>query len=179
MTTLLEIQRNLDTMMTQIDNMDDISDETIDEFLGLQLERAEKIDGWIGYRDRSKFFLAEIEERKNRFIKAYSAAKNAVKRIDQRIKYHLETDKSGLAFKGKEMGVMYLQKSAPSLACMVPTKTVSVKSITDDFFLDVCKDYLTPHTYMVLDTAKVKRDLKAGVELSWATLEQSNHVRVR
>lgn len=178
--SLAEVQINLETLMRVIDDEEQLSDETIDEFLALKKEREEKIDGWIGYRDHAKHFVAELKERRDRFQKAYRAAKNVEKRLNERIKYHLENDQTGVPFKGADLGTLYLAKSPKSVAHLAPCEDKQVYGvITDPFYLNVCEPYLKEVTFKVLDKKKVREDLEAGVELSWATIEQGKHVRVK
>ncbi len=57
------------------------------------------------------------------------------------------------------------------------SRTISnVISIEDIEFLGIDDRYIKTVTAFVLDTVKVKEDLKAGARLSWATLEESQHV---
>lgn len=179
--TLATIQENLDRMMQIIDEAEEITDAQIDEFFALKEAREEKIDGWIGYRDRAKHFVAELKDRRDRFQKAYSAAKNIKKRIDERIKFYLEHDNTGIVFKGKELGTLYLQKNPRSVAHLAPLedRTVYGTISPDNVYFEVCKDYLREVRYWVLDKKKLKADLESGKELSWATLEQGKHVRVK
>ena len=179
--SLAEIQQNLDYMMLIIEESEKLTTEQIDQFMALRKKREEKIDGWIGYRDRAKHYIAELKERRDRFQKAYKAAQSVAKQIDERIRYYLENDNTGLAFKGQEMGTLYLQKnSQKSLAHLVPVENVNVYNVVkDDHFKSICKNYLKDITLRVLDSSKVKADIERGVELPWATVEQGQHVRVK
>lgn len=180
MTTLALIQENLDKLMRAIDEATEITNEQIDEFMLLREEREKKIDGWIGYRDRAKHFVAELKERRDRFQTAYKTGQSLQKYLDQRIKYHMENDKTGLVFKGKELGTLSLVNNQKAVAHIVPLESVRFDNVVkDDFYKQVCADYLKEVTFRVLDKAKVKVDLLSGIELSWAKLEQGKHIRVK
>lgn len=177
--TLSEIQEKLALLMATIDDMDEIDDATIDEFMSLNKERTEKIDAWIAVRDRLTSYLQEKKAQKERAVKAYEHAGNALKTFNNRLKYHMENDKTSKLFVGTT-GTVTLQNSPKKLDHSISVQPVSLNSIVnDEFDADLCQDYLTEQTYMVLDTAKLKKDLQSGVEVPWAKLEQGKHVRVR
>lgn len=177
--TLSEIQEQLALLMATIDDMEEIDDDTIDQFMSLNKERTEKIDAWIAVRDRLTSFLQEKKAQKDRAVKACTHAENALKTFNNRLKYHMENDQTGKPFTGTT-GTIALQNSPKKLAHSISVQPVSLNSIVnDEFDADLCQDYLTEQTYMVLDTARLKKDLQAGVEIPWAKLEQGKHVRVR
>lgn len=180
MRSLAVIENNLQEMMQTIDELEEITDDKIDEFLSLKEERALKIDNWISYIDNTKQIVATLKERRDRFQKAYKAAQSLQQRLKERIKYHIKEDKTGMKFSGKELGTLYLHKNPKSVAHLVPlTEKTLYNVISDPYYLDVCKEYTIEISMVCLDLKRVKEDLLAGRELSWATIEQGSHVRVK
>jgi len=182
MGTLAEIQASIEKLMCVIDEYkdDDIPPEIIDAFFDFKGDREDKIDRYIGYRDRLKYIIGETKERKNRHAKAYRSAKNLKSVFDDKIKFQMSVDQTGMPFKGREMGTLYLQNNAKKLVTLAPTLDIEVFDVlTDPFYKDICRDYLKQLTFYSLDKAAVKKDLMEGAELPWARLEQSNHIQVK
>lgn len=180
MTTLGQIQINLENMMAEIDDSEEITDEQIDRFLGLRLEREVKIDGWIKYKTACKFFAAQIKEYRDRFQENYKTAQNLEKRVNERIKWHMENDRTGMAFSGKEMGGLRLQNNGrASLKIDVPLEDVTVyAALADQTYRDKVRKYLKDVTIKVIDKKLIRADLEAGEEIEWARLEKGKHVRI-
>lgn len=180
--SLAEIQINLETLMALNDELEVLSDDKVDEFLALKKEREEKIDGWIAYHDHVKYLVEELKERKERFVKAYNTARRIKERINERIVYHIENDKTGIPFRGSELGTMYLaNNSQPSFkhTLMVEKKEVYEAVNPVEALDDRVAPFLKDITFKVVDKEKAKAQLAAGVEIPWAKMERGKHVRVK
>lgn len=157
-----------------------ISDDLVLRFNGASLALADKVDGWIGFLDALKVSLAEAKERKERADNARRAFEAMNKRLRDYLKFVMETHPN-TPFKGSE-GSLALQRNPESVEIDFTTVDKTIYKAIDSSLLTLepsLNNYVKAITAYVIDTERLKADLKAGVELSWARLTRGHHVRIR
>ncbi len=141
---------------------------------------AERTDAWIYRLEYLEATAAMLKERKDRAHEAQKAREAAHKAAKEYLKYLIES-KPGVPFKGTE-GSLALQRNpeAVKYAFTRDDKTfyATVHPHTLEMFPSL-RSYVTTASVMFVDGAKVKADLRLGMQLDFATLETGSHVRVR
>ena len=172
---------DLESLCTEIDaNEGVITDELLARFNDAKLALSHKVDNWIGYLDSIKNMVETLKERKERVTRAYKVADGLQKRLREYLKFVMQASPS-LPYKGEE-GSLYLHGSPESVKYAFEFTDQTFYKIVDPTILQLepsINDYVKVTTCYLIDGVKVKKDLKAGIKISWAELTKDSHVRVR
>jgi hypothetical protein len=172
---------DLEAICTEIEMCDgEIPQDTMARFEFANLALQAKCERWIGYRDAIDGMITALEAKAKRSQAAVRGAKALKTYLDNGMKFVIESNPN-LTFKG-ESGTLYLHGQAPAVryAFKFEDKTVyrTVEPIVAQMEPSVVP-YLKDVTYQVIDSEKLKADLKAGITLNWASLEAGKHVRIK
>lgn len=140
---------------------------------------SQKVDDWAYFLRTLEKEYKEAEERTAAYRKKREALKNALTRSKEWLKAIMEAGPT-VPYKGAK-ATLRLQanggKKALDLMFTLGEKTVT--NIVDHFSIDLIPDeYLKPVSFYTLDTEKLREDLEAGKELTFAKLTQGKHVRI-
>ena len=179
--TLASVAAELALLLDEIDTHDgEITADIIARFDDASLAVADKTDKWISYLDSLKAMSAALKERKDRAAKAQKSVEALQARLKDYLKGVLSTN-PGIPFKGSE-GSLALQKNPESVRYAFTREERTVYSVVHPNTLAMFNGlgaYVTEIRSLVVDGAKVKADLQAGMQLDFATLERGDHVRIR
>ncbi len=121
------------------------------------------VNGAKGARDRWAEKARKFEEAQEAFKEA---AKQAIK------------DNPDLPWIDSYGTKVYVSRnSSASLQMNLSLDDKTVRNVVDYGDVTRLGPYVKTVTYLVIDTDKVREDLAAGVEISWAKLERGDHVR--
>lgn len=167
--------------MREIDAAEgEISEELVKRFDDARLAIAERADRWIFTLDGMKALVAALEERKERAVKAHRTAVNLQARLREYLRFVVASN-PGVPFKGDE-GTIYLANNAESVDYTIAFEDKTYRNVVDRALVDMeasIRPYVKTFEVAVLDGAKVKADLKAGMVLPWAKLTRGSHIRVK
>lgn len=179
--SLARCAAELEWIMLEIDAADgEIADALIQRFDDARLAVSEKTDRWIMLLDTLKGMDATLRERRDRAAKALKTAENVHDRLKEYLRYVL-TANPGVPFKGSD-GTLYLHNNAESVKYTIAFEDKTLRNCVDRALVDMeasIRPYVKTFEVAVLDGAKVKADLKAGMKLPWAELHRGAHVRVK
>jgi hypothetical protein len=106
---------------------------------------------------------------------------NVMERHKERLKLALEQNPK-VPFKGQH-GRIALQKSPDAMNLAIPTVKKTFELIADDdiegLSKEMCQKYFPQILVRTVNKEKIKNDLKAGVDVPFAHLKQTNHVRFK
>ena len=177
--SLARYAADLEAICLEIDEeTGEISEELIKRFDDARLDLATKCDNWIGYLDALKALVAEAKERKERAAKAQKTFEGVNKRLRDYLKFVMETN-HGLAFKGTQ-GKLALQSNAAALKVDFELADKTIYKAIDPTLLELepsLNHYVKQISCYVLDTERLKEDLKSGATVPWARLGKGSHGR--
>ncbi len=181
MTSLARYATDLELVCQEIDNADGvISDELMARFDDAKLALSDKADRWINYLDMLKGMAETLKERKDRAAKAQKTAEALQKRLREYVKFVIEQN-PGIPFVGTE-GRITLQNKAEGVAYAFAIPDKTFYRVCDKTSLELepsLLPYIQVSSVMTVDHDKVKADLKAGMQLRFATLTRGSSIRIR
>ncbi len=179
--TLADYAMEVERMCAEVDACEgEIPSDVIQRFETAELALAEKCDRWIGLLDAVKSRSELLKEHKERVQKAIKATDGVQERLKSYLKHTMQAFPD-LPYKGSS-GRLALQKNPESLKIHFETKDVTVYRTLEKSMLSLepgLNAYVKEITLYVIETDKLKADLKAGMKMYWAELTQDSHVRVR
>lgn len=183
--TLAQIAAQVEAVASQIDQVDDeIPESLIAQLADGEDELASKVDSWISYLDYIRATSAMYRERVERAAKGQKVHENLEKRLKLYLKKVIQ-DNPGLKFKGDD-GEIYLHRNAPALKTIfdsAPDRKVTLSSVVQPDEITLLApdsaEYLKSMVYHVLDRERIKSDLAAGKTVTFATIQQDSHVRIK
>lgn len=170
----------LDLICQEIDAADgEITEDMIARFDDARLAIAERTDGWIRRLEAAKFMVEALKERKERVVKAHKALEALHARMKDYLKHIMIANP--VPFKGTE-GTLYLHRNAQAVCYAFQFEDKTFYRTVDRALISMepsISPYVKEVVIYLLDSEKVKADLKAGIDLTWAQLHQDSHVRTK
>lgn len=190
MTTLAKYALEVESVCDEIDDLTeqgkDIPRDLIKRFDGANELLALKTDRWIGFLDAVAARLDLLREQKRRIKKAISAGEAMQTRLKDYVKFVLlefaEQNGKRLPFVGTEGQRLCLHNNPKSLQIDLKTENKMVYGCVDKNTIlgeSSLNGYLKVVPLYVIDKEKLKADIEAGKEVSWARIVQEAHVRIR
>ena len=186
MKTMYEIQTALDRISVALDEseLDPTSDEfkaMVADFLEVAGTREDKVDAYIAVLDRNESLVKEKKRQFDRIEKSYRSSQRIQKEFKAQIQMFMENDKSGLPFKGKNLGEIYLKRNGKaSLDLDCEEKKVALAHVIDDIeAIEKMGDYVERRTVYVVKTPMVRADIEQGKDLGWARLIKGKHIATK
>jgi hypothetical protein len=122
--------------------------------------------------------LQMAEEKRDAWKRKVEQLKHVEKRIKDATIQAMQIDNT--VKKIGEDGNLCLQDSPPALVLNVETSSRSFGNIiSDDAAKTIPQKYLVQTNFLQLNTAELKKDLDAGIELPFASLKRGVHLRIR
>ncbi len=189
MTTIAEnalaIERLCDEIEVMEDNGDAIPTDMIAKFAAANLAMAAKTDRWIGFMEAVASRLEVLKDRKRATMKAIKAGETMQKGLKDYLKHCLlefaEGEGKRVPFVGSH-GRLYLHNNPPAIKVTLTRTDKTIYKCIDPMMIhmdETIRHYAKPVTTYILDTDQLEADLKAGKKLSWASIEQDCHVRIK
>lgn len=171
----------LEALCHQIDDAAaEIPEDLIAAFVDAKQALAVKVDNWIQFRDVAKKHVELLKERKDRAAHDYKVATNVQNRLESYLLYLIKQNPS-LPFKGSEHTI-YARNNPKALKLKFKTQDKSVADTVDDLTLAGLPG-LGPYTkqvsYRVVDKAKLKADIEAGMNLHFAEVTQGARLEIK
>lgn len=175
--SLMDLLKNLSVLENEIDDSPEISPEMCHEHFKSLIEIDVKVDRLLEYMDACKMRSVQNDSKAEEFK---NAAKKWERRFESLKNYCLYIIKSTphISYRGtnKQMG---LKLNAPSLQCPMRVSFSSSNIIPADFVEVVPEKYREAKLVWVLRTDVVRDDLKAGIELPFASLERKESLQIK
>lgn len=179
--SLMQVAAALEQVCNEIDAMDGvITDEMIRRFDDAKLALSAKTDRWILYIDALKHMTTSLKDRKERAAKALKSVEALQTRLKEYVKFVIEQNPD-VPFRGEE-GSLYLHGNPESVRYSFDFEDKTFYRCVHSEVLAMepsIVPYVKAGTVWIIDGDKVKADLKAGMKLSFASLERGKHVRVK
>jgi hypothetical protein len=172
-TPLAEAASLLTELCERIDNGENLDHALMAAFNETKLDLAEAVDRRIAFDHWCKGAIEAARQARNDWDERKKLLEALLERFKENTKAIIEANPD-LPYAGK-LGRLALQKNPPSVQYAFGTKDVTPDLID---YLGIPREYVRV-TYEI-DTAKVKADLLAGKEITWAALKTDGcHLRVR
>jgi len=144
----------------------------------IRIRLEQKVDGCISFRRFMESRIELLKKREEEFYNARKVAERTLARFNEYLTYTLKSNPE-VSFKGND-GTLHLQKSAASLQLDIHSIPQTFAATIPEGLLEkVPEEYVEKITVYKLKKNEIKADVAEGKKLSWARLEQGDHVRVR
>jgi len=173
---LAQAAQALSEITRQIDEGADLNATILAQFSNARLDLATGVDFTVGML---RFLEGNVQACKAA-RDAYIARANQLEQMAKAWKeatIGVMQKNPDLPYAGT-LGRLAIQKNPPSLKLTFETQSCST-TITDETLLAVgiSPKYVQPVYKLLTDV--VKADLKAGIQIPWASTDQGNHLRIR
>ncbi len=172
---LYEASRILAELCTRLDNGDDELLSVIEIFNDAKLSVAEAIDRRKAVAVALKSYIAAGVQAKQDLTRQIDKLARALQALKDSTKVIIEM-RPDIPYRdsfGSKLSVA--KNGTAALITTVDPRTKSISNVVDADKVPV--EYLNVVSYFQLNTEKVRADLEAGVELTWARLEQGTQLR--
>lgn len=180
--SLAKYAAELEAVCSEIDDTDEITEDLIRRFDDAKLALGDKVDRWICYLDSAKFLVAALKEKKERLTKALKVTETLQSRLKDYAKYVIESVPERKHLTGSNEGTLYLHKNPEGIKYSFDFKDVTFYRTVEKALIEMepsLNSYVKVASCYLVDTDKIKADLKAGMKLPWAQLHQDSHVRIK
>lgn len=161
--TLFEMNAEQERLMSILcdEETGEINEEAYEALNALEIDKAEKVDGWCYYLKQKKAELAAMKEMLKNAQERYRSAENALNRARERFAELMNGEK----FKSAFNSVYYTHSEAVEL-----DDGATVTDIDDDYLT-----YKEPE----LNRSKIKAELKLGMKIPGVHLVGSESMVIR
>ncbi len=169
-----------DACVEVAENEGEISQALTEKLEAASLVLKDRVDYWQSRIDAAKGRVEVLKEMKDRITKAIKAADNVQSWQKSFIKGVL-TAFPNITFRGST-GAFYLHKNPESVNVDFTTVDKTIYKVIDKVMVNLepgLNPYVKEIKLYVLETDKIKADLKSGMVIPWARLEQDSHVRTK
>lgn len=179
--SFFEAASTLADLCMRIDSEEEINEALIAEFEDAKLSLAESIDRRKHVYKSAELFIKLARERKSELDENIKKLQKIQDRIETKTKQMIEAEPD-LPYRDTMGNKLYLMRnSVPSIKLTLDLRTAkSVSNILDEasiFLLEIDEKYIEKVSYSTLNTDAVRADLLKGVDLPWACLQWSTHLR--
>lgn len=184
MSTLATLTQTIENLCHEIDDVMDgqIPDDLLERFTNAQMAHADKVSAYVGAVKSLQFSQAYYSDRAELLKRRAKTCERIEKSIKDRLVYQIQTHPD-LPWRNKEGDKIALRKSPESLVCDIPTFSRTFSNIIDgvvDLSHYELMQFVDVLQVTVLNKEKVKQELKAGRQLSWARLKDDQvHIRIQ
>lgn len=161
--TLYDLTQEYAQLLEMAEDADLDPQVLADTFEGLDGEIEEKADGYAKVIAQLKADAGGLEKEIERLTKRKESLEGNIKRMKDSLEGAMKTT-GKTKFKTKFFS-FWIQKNTPSLKLDVTDDAVPAK-------------YRIPQPDKI-DREQIKKDLKAGMEVEWAHMEQTESIRIR
>lgn len=175
--TLNDLLRNLEIIEAKLDDTDDLTEEQIKAHFDAVEAVDQKVDRLLGYMDQCKMYADLHKERAATFEAQSEAWKRRYKNLE---KYALSLLKAypDVEWRGKDRTISKRQNPG-SLACPVKMSKSYSNAIDPEYVLLIPHEYRSLEPVWVLNTERIKSELKKGNQLAFAHLVQSESLVIK
>lgn len=167
----------LENVTDAIEHAEELTPLLIKHFDEVSLSLSNKVDNWISYLEFVDSQHARIKQKVDKLRQTLASIDNHRTSLKS---YLLHTVKShpNLPFKGEEGKLVARRNSTKGVDYKIHFHPRLFERIIQAETEDIPDSYVTTHTIRVVNHEAVKDALEKGVELSWATLVQGEHLRI-
>lgn len=160
-------------------DMDAIPQSVLDEFAGAQQNMADKTDNWIGYLDALNARIETLKAQAERINHGLRVSQNLRERLKSYLVTLIQATPTVAHDYRGTMGHLRVQKNGqPMLKTNVKIASKSVPNALNGDRPKEIEEYVSTVYVAQLDVDSIKRDLKEGKALPWASLEHGYHLRI-
>ncbi len=167
-------------------------DKALDEIMGdLLVDLGSSVDrriaflDYLGNRSSGAKPGSGVIGKAEDLYRAYREKMEIAQKLRERVEehtLHIINDHKTIIFQGALGKLASQANSVASLICDIPLKSKTLSNLldpTDPGLLDIPAEYVKAVTVMQLDVDKIRSDIAAGKELSFARLDKGTHLRIR